>query len=139
MSFYTEFAETYESIFPFSGAVYSLLRRYLPEPPARVLDVGCGTGHYAGALAGEGYEALGIDLDPAMIAYAQAHYPAAEFRALDMREIAGLGEPFDLVACVGNTAAHLTQVQFAQFVDAVNQVRNPGAPWILQEIGRAHV
>ncbi|MCU0520823.1 MAG: class I SAM-dependent methyltransferase [Anaerolineae bacterium] len=132
MSFYTEFAETYESIFPFSGAVYALLRRHLPVAPARVLDIGCGTGHYAGALAAEGYVALGIDLDPAMVAYALAHYPAAEFRLLDMREIASLDGTFDLVACVGNTAAHLPQGQFVRFVDAVNQVRTPGAPWILQ-------
>ncbi len=132
MSFYTQFAETYESIFPFSAAVYDLLRRHLPDVPARVLDIGCGTGHYAAAFAAAGYEAVGVDLDPAMIAYARAHYPTAEFHILDMREIASLSRVFDLMACVGNTAAHLTQEEFARFVDGANQVRKQAAPWILQ-------
>jgi len=132
MSFYTQFAETYEAIFPFSGTVYDFLRRHLPEPPARVLDVGCGTGHYAGALAADGYDALGVDLDAAMIAYARSHYPAATFQVMNMVDIAGLEGPFAGVACIGNTAAHLNQDEFAAFIDAVARIRIPGAPWILQ-------
>ena len=113
MSFYTQFAETYESIFPFSEAVYGFLRRYLPAPPASVLDVGCGTGHYTGALAADGYDAVGIDLDAAMIAHARAHYSTARFHVMDMLDIADLDHPFDGLACIGNTAAHLTQAQFS--------------------------
>lgn len=41
-----------------------LLRRYLPPPPAAVLDVGGGPGVYACWLAQQGYEAHLIDLVP---------------------------------------------------------------------------
>jgi SAM-dependent methyltransferase len=132
MSFYSAFAAHYEAIFPFSADVYGLLREYLPGPPGRVLDVGCGTGHYTGRLAQAGYEAVGIDLDPAMIAHARAHYPAARFRVLDMREVAQLEGRFDAGFCIGNTAAHLDREAFEAFVAAMAEMLTPGGTWILQ-------
>jgi SAM-dependent methyltransferase len=40
---------------------------------ARVLEVGCGPGHLSVRLARRGFEVTGLDLDPAMIARAQAN------------------------------------------------------------------
>lgn len=131
MTFYTDFADYYEAIFPFSGDVNAFLRRFLPAPPASVLDVGCGTGHYTGGLTRSGYDAVGLDLDAAMIAYARAHYPEAGFHVLDMLNLASLARTFDSVFCIGNTAAHLTPAEVARFVDSVSRVCGDG-PWILQ-------
>jgi SAM-dependent methyltransferase len=44
------------------------LRRLLPPPPARVLDVGAGTGFVSLLLAGQGYRVTALDLAPAMLA-----------------------------------------------------------------------
>ncbi|MGC9396775.1 MAG: class I SAM-dependent methyltransferase [Anaerolineae bacterium] len=146
MSFYAEFAEHYEAIFPFSETVYALLRRYISTRHRRCLDVGCSSGHYCGRLADDGFDAVGIDLDAAMIAQAKRRYPQARFYTLNMLDIAELlsthhpttqppnsqTTPFDAAFCIGNTAAHLTQGQFAQFLDSVKLVLKPGAPWILQ-------
>ena len=49
----------------------NLLRQYLPPVPASVIDMGCGTGSLSVLLAGLGYEVMGIDLSPAMIAQAK--------------------------------------------------------------------
>jgi SAM-dependent methyltransferase len=132
MSFYSRFASYYESVFPFSQGVYTLLRQYLPLPPAAVLDVGCGTGHYAGVLAGEGYDAVGVDLDAEMIAYARRHYAGAAFHVMNMLDIGTLELTFDGIFCIGNTAAHLTREQFTGFLDQVRDRQVPGSPWILQ-------
>ena len=41
-----------------------ILRRHLPPPPARVLDVGGATGVHASWLAGDGYRVHLVDLAP---------------------------------------------------------------------------
>jgi SAM-dependent methyltransferase len=48
------------------GAVLSLL----PPPPARLLDVGCGTGWTSLFFARRGYEVVGIDISPDAIRHA---------------------------------------------------------------------
>ena len=49
-----------------------LLLEHLPPAPARVADLGCGTGTLSVLLAAEGYDVHGIDLSPEMVARAEA-------------------------------------------------------------------
>ena len=44
-----------------------LLLGSLPEAPARIADLGCGTGTLSVLLAGEGYDVDGVDFSPRMI------------------------------------------------------------------------
>jgi SAM-dependent methyltransferase len=50
------------------GAVISLL----PEPPARIVDLGCGTGWTSAFLARCGYDVVGTDLSPEAVSAAQS-------------------------------------------------------------------
>lgn len=43
------------------------LTRYIPEAPAKVLDIGCGSGFFTFLLAQVGYDVTGIDLTREMI------------------------------------------------------------------------
>ncbi|MEO8330114.1 MAG: methyltransferase domain-containing protein, partial [Candidatus Nanopelagicales bacterium] len=49
------------------SAWWAVMRDKLPEAPACVADLGCGTGSLSVLLASRGYEVLGIDLSPEMI------------------------------------------------------------------------
>jgi SAM-dependent methyltransferase len=74
----------------------------LVEPPACVLDAGCGTGRIAIRLSELGYDVVGVDLDPTMLAEAQAAAPTLDWRLADLAQL-DLGETFDLVLLAGNT------------------------------------
>jgi len=139
MGFYSEFAEYYEAAFPYREDVYAFLKSCLPAGAHRVLDAGCGTGHYCGRFAADGFEAVGLDLDPQMIEVARARYPAATFHCLNMREVGTLAPPFDLVFCIGNSAPHLTQREFARFVDQVWGILRPGGTWLFQIVNWDYV
>jgi len=68
-----------------------------------VIDLGCGSGLWARRLADAGYDVLGIDLSPDMIALALRRVPQASFRTAsfldaDFRQctaITSLGECFN--------------------------------------------
>jgi SAM-dependent methyltransferase len=71
------------------------------EPGAAVLDLGCGTGRHAVALAKLGFEVTGVDLSPVLLAQARrtaaAEGVAPRWLQRDMRQLQDVG-PFD--ACV---------------------------------------
>jgi SAM-dependent methyltransferase len=66
--------------------VRAFVRANLPEPPARVLEVGAGAGHLAEALRAVGYDVLAIDPNPKSddvraVALADLDEPAGSFAA----------------------------------------------------------
>ena len=56
-----------------------LLLSVLPEPPARVADLGCGTGTLTRLLSDEGYVVDGLDFSEEMIRRARGKVPGARF------------------------------------------------------------
>ncbi len=79
-----------------------LLVDLLPPAPARVADLGCGTGTLAVLLTEEGYAVDGVDFSPAMIRAARAK--AADHKGLSFR-VGDAAEPdlepggYDAVLC----------------------------------------
>jgi 2-polyprenyl-3-methyl-5-hydroxy-6-metoxy-1,4-benzoquinol methylase len=73
------------------------------ERGRRVLDVGCGPGRHALALARRGIEVVGADLSPAFVALAReaatAEQLPATFEELDVRDLAFDAE-FDAAICL---------------------------------------
>jgi len=134
MSFYAEFAAHYERVFPFREVVLDYLATRLPPAPARVLDAGCGPGHYCGRLAAAGHAAVGLDLDAAMIAAARAAHPRAEFHVLDLRDVAELPGELAGAFCLGNVAAHLAPADLGVVLAALCDRLPPGSPWMLQTV-----
>ncbi|NTU68402.1 MAG: class I SAM-dependent methyltransferase [Chlorobiaceae bacterium] len=132
MSFYAVFAADYELVFPFREEVYRFLRAYAGAPGGRVLDVGCGPGHYCGRFAADGYLATGIDLDGAMIGEALRRYPEAAFRCMDMRRVDAVGGGFSCVYSIGNVMAYLRPEDFSRYLGRVNRVLEADGAWVMQ-------
>lgn len=132
--FYSKFSKDYEQIFPFNKKIYSFLKEYIPSADTTILDIGCASGHYCGRFAAEGYETIGIDLDSDMIQTAEKTYPKAEFKVLNLTEIASLTKEFGLVYSTGNVMAHVSIDDFKSFLSALKKNMTDGGIWIFQVI-----
>lgn len=71
------------------------------RPGAAVLDAGCGTGRVGSELADRGFDVVGADLDPVMLATAKAKAPRVRWVLGDLVDI-DLDREFDLIALPGN-------------------------------------
>jgi len=80
-----------------------LLLEHLPPAPARVADLGCGSGSLSVLLAEEGYDVSGLDLSGRMLELARAKAERAEvavsFAQGDAAEPGLEAGAFDVVMC----------------------------------------
>jgi SAM-dependent methyltransferase len=80
-----------------------------------VVDLGCGSGILAEAISTAGYEVLGIDISPAMVAMARDRVPNGRFRVGSLLAaelppcvaVAAVGECFNYLFDSGNTGQGL--------------------------------
>jgi SAM-dependent methyltransferase len=102
--------------------LHRLARLELPDPPARVLEVGCGAGRLALALASDGYDVLAVD----------PKAPEGEiFRQTRIEEVGDEG-PFDgAVASLSLHHVHDLEVVMAK----VHSLLRPEAPFVVREFG----
>lgn len=76
-----------------------LLLGVLPTAPARVADLGCGTGTLSRLLVDEGYAVAGVDISPEMVRRARAKVPEAEFSVGDAASPELERTAYDVVLC----------------------------------------
>lgn len=77
---------------------------------ATILDAGCGPGRHAGYLHAAGHRVVGVDVDPVLIAAAQADSPGPDYLVADLAGFelpADLPQQFDAILCAGNVMAFL--------------------------------
>jgi SAM-dependent methyltransferase len=111
--------------------------RFLPKPPARVLDLGVGSGWTSEAIARMGHEVIGIDISPDMIALANERLgPGLNlgFHAFDYEQEIPFA-PFD--AIVMYDALHHAVDEHAVIRQAAAALR-PGGCFVCIEPGTGH-
>lgn len=84
-----------------------LVAGLLGDPPATVLDAGCGTGRVAIELARRGYVTVGIDVEASMLDAARAKAPELEWILGDLSSAELPDSHFDLVVAAGNVMIFL--------------------------------
>jgi SAM-dependent methyltransferase len=106
--------------------LHGLTLRELPPPPAKVLEVGCGDGSLALALAADGFDVLAVD-------------PKAPdggiFRRTTVEELGDEG-PFD--AAVASLSLHHVE-DLGVAVTRIHALLRPGAPFVVREFAWDHV
>lgn len=116
----------------------TLLRWLDAGPGDRVLDIGCGDGHYDRRIARSGAEVVGIDVRDAALAEARRrHSPPCTFMRMAAEELAFPDHSFDKVVsfCVMEHLAddrrvmehaHRLLVDGGWFVFSADSLSNPG-------------
>lgn len=127
MAFYSEFSQNYDKIFPFKKQKLDLLDQTFKglaekRKELKLLDVGCGTGSYAVALAELGYQLSAVDLDPEMISLAEAKRKKTaaepEFYRLGMLSLKEKFKKssFAGIYLIGNVLVHLKAAEIKEFL-----------------------
>jgi SAM-dependent methyltransferase len=116
-----------------------IIMALLPEPPARLLDLGCGTGWTSAFFARRGYRVTGQDIAPDMIEFAERNRDRYEANDLDFivsdYESLSFAEPFDC-AVFYDSLHHAVDERAA--LASVYRALRPGGTLITHEPGAGH-
>ena len=116
-----------------------IIMTLLPQPPARLLDLGCGTGWTSAFFARRGYHVTGQDIAPDMIEYAERNRARYEARNLDFvvsdYESMTFEQPFDC-AIFYDSLHHAVDERAA--LASVYRALRPGGVLITHEPGAGH-
>ncbi len=105
----------------FAAAAARFLLEYLPSHgihTGQIVELGCGSGIQAAALTKAGYDVLGYDISPAMVAMCQARVPGGEFRCASFLDaklpncqvLTAVGEIFNYLFDERNSLSGLTRL-----------------------------
>ena len=103
-------------------------------PRSRILDVPCGIGRLAGALADRGHTVHGVDISEKVLADARAHLggrPGVTLERGDMRELPRDGD-FDAAICWWGSFGFFGDDGDEAFCRAVRGALRPGAPFLIE-------
>ncbi len=115
-----------------------VLRRHLPEPPARIVDIGGGTGAHAAWLAAAGYKVHVVDLAPRHVERVRADLGGRGVTADpgDARDLALPGASFDAALLLGPLYHLVERADRLQALREATRVVRPGGVVAIGAISR---
>jgi SAM-dependent methyltransferase len=112
---------------------HDFLLSQLPARCDQVLEIGCGTGTFAGALAARSNHVLGVDLSPEMIRLAREkfkHLANLEFQVADICDWEVEPEDFDCIASI----ATLHHLPFREVLVNMKAALKPGGVLLILDL-----
>ena len=122
---YDELADTFDRRYErhdYSGVAQALMA-FTGPPAPRVLEVGCGTGHWLAVLTERGVAAAGIDVSAAMLRRARTRLPAAPLAQATAERLPCVPASFDRIFCL-NAVHHFPDPR--GFIHEAQRVLRPG-------------
>jgi cyclopropane-fatty-acyl-phospholipid synthase len=107
-----------------------LTERLALSPHSRILEIGCGWGHYAQTLACQGHAVTAITISPAQKAYAEAHNSGPDYQLCDYRDVTG---SYDAIASIEMVEA-VGQTYWPTYLDMITRSLKPGGRAAIQFI-----
>lgn len=107
---YYEYYDKLQLYKNYSEEVEIILRIFkdlIGHAPARVLDVGCGTGNHAFNFAGRGMRVVGMDIDPKIVEVAKKKQGRETDGLVFVDALDGVRRVFDLVVALFNVANYV--------------------------------
>ncbi|MDO8186223.1 class I SAM-dependent methyltransferase [Conexibacter sp. JD483] len=103
-------------------------------PGARVLDAGCGFGRSVGALSRLGYDAVGVDISPAVIGEAERRNPGPSYLVHDLtRPLPAEVERFDAIVNLYSSFGYgVTRADDQLVLDTWHAALKPGGKLVME-------
>lgn len=112
-------------------AIQWLIAELSSSQPAKVLDLGCGTGRpVCSRLADAGHEVLGIDVSPVMIIAARERVPTAQFEQADTHTFDPPAASLDAVTVFFSMLAGFSQDEIKQQIKRIHSWLKPGGLFV---------
>jgi SAM-dependent methyltransferase len=113
-----------------------ILRRH---EAGNVLDIACGTGWHAIALAKKGYTMTGCDVSSSMVEQARANAARSQvevqFEVADFSQMGKIPGTYDALLCLGNSLPHvLSQTALGETMSQMMGKLNPEGVAILHDL-----
>ena len=111
----------------------AFVAHWLPHPAfTGVLDLCCGPGRHARALAGRGYRVTGVDTNAAALAAARRVSDATiTYLQHDMRRLAELPGTFDAIICIWQSFGYFDAATNADILRQISRKLRPGGRLVL--------
>ncbi len=119
-----------------------IVNRLALEAPCRILDVACGHGRHANALAALGHRVTGTDISRGFLDQARADAAArqlqVDYREQDMRQLQDVAA-FDVTLCLFTAFGYFDDAGNAAVLQAMARALVPGGRLLLDIINRDRI
>ncbi|MHC6177714.1 class I SAM-dependent methyltransferase [Glutamicibacter sp. X7] len=131
---YCAIAERYSELFGdverLAAEDRRLISFWAAECHGRILDAGCGPGHWSAWLAAQGHQTLGVDVSERFITSARQRHPELAFERADLRELSFPDGSFG-AALAWYSLIHADSATLDQMLRELNRCLSPGGSLLM--------